>query len=111
MAVDANALRLCMPQAIIFAFATPTGAVLGGHLSLPDGTTGCMIALSAGTFLYIALAEVLPEEFGSHHGHRPIDGSIEKLDVDVVAEAKASAIKLAAWTVGVVIMGLLGLVV
>jgi len=49
---------------IVFALGTPVGLLTGLLLSnTTDIVAGCLNALSVGTFLYITLTEIIPDEF------------------------------------------------
>jgi len=64
--------RRFFPLICFFSFMTPFGVVLGyGFSALLSGTASQAFeavfdALAAGTFLYIALLDILEEEFGQH---------------------------------------------
>lgn len=50
---------------VVFALVTPAGLLLGGGLVQSLSTTGVQVftALAAGTFLFVALCDLLPEVF------------------------------------------------
>ncbi|KAL1510441.1 hypothetical protein AB1Y20_006748 [Prymnesium parvum] len=94
-------------EAAAFALATPIGILLGSHLRLPAATAGYIVGLSAGTFIYIALVEILPEEFGDD---KDGDGNhAQASGARVLDSERAGLLKFIAWTFGVVCMGVLGL--
>ncbi len=59
---------------LLFSCATPSGIVLGAMLdSLLEGTAGTVTeavfdAVAAGTFLYVAVLDIIREEFAVHEG-------------------------------------------
>jgi solute carrier family 39 (zinc transporter), member 1/2/3 len=61
---------------LIFSFATPLGILAGSFLSRrlsSEGaqmTEGVFDGLAAGTFLYVAIMEILAEEFSEHENSR-----------------------------------------
>jgi zinc transporter ZupT len=58
---------------IAFATMTPIGTAVGWgvSLALSHGAVGFLMAISAGTFLYLGLAAIVLEEFGDDHEHDP----------------------------------------
>lgn len=63
--VESEAMRRAWLVMVLFAMATPFGALLGSvmHSKLPLASAGVVKALSAGTFMYIGASEVVVEEF------------------------------------------------
>ncbi len=63
--VEKEAMRRAWLVMVLFAMATPFGALLGAvmHSKLPSASAGVVKALSAGTFMYIGASEVVVEEF------------------------------------------------
>lgn len=54
-------------QIAAFSLSTPIGILIGtalGH-SLPAAASGCVLSATAGTFLYVALVEMIAKEFES----------------------------------------------
>jgi zinc transporter ZupT len=60
--------RTIVALLVAYALVSPAGIALGAALSgsIPRGALGAADGLAAGTFLYVAVAELLPEVF---HGH------------------------------------------
>lgn len=59
---------------VAFSLVTPIGLLLGGKITafFGEGGIGILTSLSAGTFLYVCLCELLPEVF-----HRREDGPLK----------------------------------
>ncbi len=59
--------RLTFVVLLLFSLVTPLGLVLGyllhGQVLVGHGVEGAIAAISAGTFLYVAVGELLPEVF------------------------------------------------
>ena len=64
--VDASSFRLCI---LLFSLMTPMGILIGSYLieetSEDSMTAGICTALAGGTFLYVAVIEILPQEMQS----------------------------------------------
>ena len=91
-------------EAIFFILATPIGMLIGIYLrqniaGVEDADdsiyTGIILALSSGTFIYIALIEVLTEEFGHQHSEKD--------------DAVSRVIKFSCFLFGVGVLGFIAL--
>lgn len=62
--------RLTLALCAVFVLATPLGVVLGTALATGDlgNWSHFLIALSAGTFVYVALCEIMPRELQARRG-------------------------------------------
>ena len=66
----AERTQVSMILIVIFSFFTPTALIFGHFLlrNLPEHLLGAAVGLASGTFLYVALLDLLPEVF--HHPER-----------------------------------------
>lgn len=56
---------------IIFSSTTPIGILFGAMLSgVSETVNGVFLSMAAGTFLYLSISEIIPEEFSGECGKK-----------------------------------------
>ncbi|CAN0468168.1 unnamed protein product, partial [Hapterophycus canaliculatus] len=91
-----------LPQAFLYNFLSALSAVLGTAIilalgsSLSDAQVSIVLLLGAGSFIFIALSELLPEALSVSAAARERGG---------LAAARAQLLKLGSFVVGALLIG------